>query len=208
MAKILIDTLPLGMLEANCHIVRNEGSDKCMLIDPGDDAETLIKALKKLVLTPEVIFLTHAHFDHMLGAAHIQKAFGCKIAVSEKDSACLYDKSVNIAPPGLDTNFLATRADELVFPGAWHAAGMEFTVIETPGHTLGGLCLLNEENRILFSGDTLFAEGFGRTDLPGGSWSELLVSLRKLLQLDADIVVYSGHGHSADIGQIRKVLYK
>ena len=208
MAKIIVDALPIGPLQANCYLVRNEGDHRCMVIDPGDDVPSVVKMLEKLSLTPEIVFLTHAHFDHIVGAAHLKKKYNAKIAVSDADSACLYDKSVSIIMPGLNTKFIETHADELVSPGIWNALGMEFTVIAAPGHTKGGLCLLNEENRILFSGDTLFANGFGRTDLPGGDWAELLVSLRKLLALDEDITVYSGHGDSAAIGEIRKALFK
>lgn len=208
MPKILVDALPLGPLGANCYIVRREGDTACLVIDPGDDVKTLKCTLSEKGLTPAVVFLTHAHFDHMLGAAYLKKDFGAKIAVSEKDSACLYDKSVNLAPTGCNTRFLETHADEIVFPGAWEAVGIPFTVIAAPGHTEGGLCLVNEENKLLFSGDTLFNGGFGRTDLPGGSWQELLISLRKLLSLPEDLLVYSGHGDSATIGEIRKVLMK
>lgn len=208
MEKIYVDVLPLGELQANCYIVRREDSEKCLVIDPGDDYETLKNALSSLSLVPEHVLLTHGHFDHMLSAACLKNDFGAKICISEKDEIFLSDPSYNLCPENSVVPFAPVKADYLFTAGDYTLSGVAFTVIETPGHTPGGVCYYLKDQCMLFSGDTLFSNGFGRTDFKGGDWTALFKSLKNLFALPPDTQVFPGHGESANAGNIRKGFYR
>ena len=208
MDKILVTVLPLGELQANCYLVRREGSKNSIVIDPGDDYETLKEALDRLSLIPRHVLLTHGHFDHMLCAAHLKSDFGAKICISEKDEIFLSDKSYNLCPDTSVVPFVSAKADLLLSAGDYTLSDIDFTVIETPGHTPGGVCYYLKDEQLLFSGDTLFSNGFGRTDFKGGDWAALFKSLKTLFQLPPGTLVYPGHGEHANAGDIRKGFYR
>jgi len=175
-----------GMYAANAYVINGS-----IAIDPGDD----IAALKNAVQKPEAILLTHGHFDHMLGAEELQRQSGCPVYVHEADSGMLTDERLSAYNPAVS---------ELPQPKNIQASGYPvelfgFRVIHTPGHTPGCVCLYNEAEKVLFSGDTLFRAGFGRYDLPGGDMHRLMDSLRLLLSLPGDTRVYPGHGEMTTI---------
>ncbi|MBQ3078890.1 MAG: MBL fold metallo-hydrolase [Clostridia bacterium] len=201
-----IERIVLGPIEANCYIVRNEGSKGALLIDPGDDYPYLSSEIQKRNITVDAIVVTHGHFDHLLSAAYLEKDAGAKIYASKEDAPALTIKSASLCPPGSTTPYMPAENIVILEEGGIELAGIPFTVIKTPGHTKGGICLYNQEERVIFTGDTLFDDGFGRTDLPGGDWSELTASLRRLLMLPPETTVYSGHGDKEVIHNIRKVL--
>lgn len=205
---ICIYCLPLGELQANCYIVHQKEASACILIDPGDDTNLIKKTLSSLSLTPEVILLTHGHFDHMLGAAHIKNEFGAKLYISEKDEIFLSDKTCNLCPEKDERRFLPCSCDGYISEGGQEFCGIPFTIIPTPGHTPGGVCLYIKEEGVLFSGDTLFSNGFGRTDFIGGDWAALFRSLKTLFALPPETMVYPGHGAGAPVGDIRKGFYR
>lgn len=208
MSHVHIRPLPVGELQANCYIINEEGSKKCVLVDPGDDAGRIKSALDALSLSPEAIVLTHGHYDHMLGAAHLKEAFGAKIWIHEKDAVYLSDRTYNLCPDSDADRFIPLKPDALLTEGEIEIAGISFTVIPTPGHTPGGVCLYLKSQSALLSGDTLFSNGFGRTDFIGGSWVALFKSLKTLFQLPPETTVYPGHGAGAPIGDIRKGFYQ
>ena len=173
-----ITVLPLGAMQANCYIVAR--GDACAVIDPGAQAEQLINWLKGQKLKPEAIFLTHGHFDHVGAVKQLAGEYGCPVYLHPGDT----DMEGRLAK-GLYWNRLYEEGDTVT------VGDMTFTVLHTPGHTPGSVCLKLED--VLFTGDTLFAGACGRTDFPGGSWEQMMGSLRRLSCLE-ECTVFSGHG--------------
>lgn len=183
-----IEKIVCGAYAENAYCIDGE-----LLIDPGDD----LPALARLAGGIKAILLTHGHFDHMLAAEELQKRTGVPVYVHPLDAPMLSDASLSAYNP---------EVSSLPQPGhiaytAYPESLFGFRVLHTPGHTPGSVCLYHEGEKVLFSGDTLFRAGFGRTDLAGGSMHQLLSSLRTLLALPRDVRVYPGHGESTTIDE-------
>lgn len=192
-------TLCLGELDTNCHIVWDE-SRAAMIVDPADEADKILSVIDAEGLNVVAVVLTHAHFDHMLAAEAVCAATGAPLYVGSGDEAALSDPIRNLSgvfemcPP------ISMKADKILHEGDTIAVGeMSFTVMETPGHTPGCICLLCDD--VLFSGDTLFCDSIGRVDFPGGDIPAMVTSLRRLASLPQDTQVYSGHGPMTTIGR-------
>ena len=182
-------TLTLGAYQTNCYIIWNEGSDACLVIDPGYEPDTILTQVGRLGKKVEAILLTHGHFDHVGGVKTIADTSGCKVYLCTDD----------LAMPQQFTAGSLLYTDAYKDGDVLELAGLTIKVLHTPGHTMGSVCLLCEDS--LFAGDTLFRESCGRTDLPGGSWAQILQSLRRLKELPENIKVFSGHGPSTTIGE-------
>jgi glyoxylase-like metal-dependent hydrolase (beta-lactamase superfamily II) len=199
---LIIETLAVGPFATNCYIVGSGLSQQGMIIDPGDDAGQILSKVSRLKLDIKFIVLTHGHIDHTGALKEVKEATGSQVAVHVDDARTLNDRSLGIfmgiPQPSLPPpDRLLKDGDEVALNG------LSFTVIHTPGHTPGGICLLGEG--VLFSGDTLFNYGIGRTDMPGGSYSQLMDSIRnKLMTLPDEVVVYPGHGPETTIGDERR----
>ena len=183
-----IEKIVCGAYAENAYCIDGE-----LLIDPGDDLPTLARLAGGI----KAILLTHGHFDHMLAAEELQKRTGVPVYVHPLDAPMLSDASLSAYNP---------EVSSLPQPGhiactAYPDSLFGFRVLLTPGHTPGSVCLYHEGEKVLFSGDTLFRAGFGRTDLAGGSMHQLLSSLRTLLALPRDVRVYPGHGESTTIDE-------
>ncbi|MBR4809100.1 MAG: MBL fold metallo-hydrolase [Bacteroidales bacterium] len=194
----------VNMLEENTYAVAGEGG-RCVLVDPGcnGSAETsqLLSSLQSKGLTPAAILLTHGHPDHTYGVAEIQKRFGIPVYMAPQDRQIIdfFQRISKYGLPAADPSFTTTDVKD---GDSVKAAGLEFRVISTPGHTPGGVCYLCED--ALFTGDTLFAGAIGRTDLEGGDYDALIVSImEKLMPLDSGVAVYPGHGAPSSIGTER-----
>ena len=174
-------TMPVGAYQTNCYMVWGEG-DKCVLIDPGYEANALLERVEKQGKQLEAIFLTHGHFDHVGAVRDIAAETDCKVYIHPQELAL---------PEALTAGklFYTHTYDE---GDSVTAAGLTFKVLHTPGHTPGGVCLLCGD--AFFSGDTLFAGSCGRTDFPGGDWDTIRASLRRLADLEGDWRVFPGHG--------------
>lgn len=187
-----VHTLALGAYQTNCYIIWAEGSDTCAVIDPGYDPDTVLLQATHLSKTIEAILLTHGHFDHVGGVKLLAELTGCRVYL------CAGDLSMPQQFTAGPLFYTDSYAEGDVIP----VAGLSVRVLHTPGHTPGSVCLAAED--CLFSGDTLFRESCGRTDLPGGDWSQILASLRRLKALDQNYRVYPGHGPATTLEDEKK----
>jgi glyoxylase-like metal-dependent hydrolase (beta-lactamase superfamily II) len=189
-------------------VAPDEGSEAAV-IDPGGDAELILSQLRYRELTPRRILLTHGHIDHVEAVAALKTAFpDAELCIHEEDAAMVTDPAACLAS-WIGLAYEPCEPDRLLTDGDSVALGSQaFEVIHTPGHTRGGICFLVRQADapdIVFSGDTLFAGGIGRTDFPGGDFQQLLESTRqRLFALPDDTVVYPGHGEATTIGEERR----
>ena len=177
-----IHTLVVGPLETNCYILWDEGSDHCLIVDPGYEPERILTSVKTLGKTVRAILLTHGHFDHVGGVRQIFAETDCDIYLCPAD--CKMPESMTAGPLCYTNSYQEGDVLQL--------AGLTLRVLHTPGHTPGSVCLLCEN--AMFAGDTLFAGSCGRTDLPNGDWETLSRSLARLKALEGEYTVYPGHG--------------
>ena len=187
-----IHTLPLGSYQTNTYIVHNEGSDQCVIIDAGYEARTILDELDHLGLNADAILLTHGHFDHVGAVRTLAAELECPVYICAED----------LSMPPMMTAGPLYYTDTYTEGTKLNLAGLDITVLHTPGHTPGSVCLLIEN--AMFSGDTLFEGSCGRTDLPGGSWSTIQKSLHRLSQIEADYGVYPGHGGSSTLADEKR----
>jgi len=195
---MLIKTLPVGMLETNCYVVTDEKTRLCAIIDPGAESNTILDYIESNKLTPAAIFLTHGHFDHHMALGAVMDATGAAVYVNARDvSAGGRDHRHKIAANGGFRRY--SEGDEV------KVGGLIFTVLETPGHSAGSVTLRCES--ALFTGDTLFRDSCGRTDIGDGDVGELMESLRRLSALEGDFEVYPGHADSTTLDRERRFNY-
>ena len=203
MSDFRIERCVLGMVSTNCYIAyRNteEGLKPGVVIDPGDNAPFILNKCRELGIKPEAVLLTHGHFDHILAAEDVRRAFHIPIMAGEEEMALLDDPDMNLT--GSFGDPMCLTADRWLRDGeTLELIGLKWKVLHTPGHTSGCLCFYVEAEGTLFSGDTLFRESVGRTDLPTGNPGEILDSVvRKLFVLPDNTKVCPGHDSSTTIG--------
>jgi hydroxyacylglutathione hydrolase len=203
---MIIETFPVGLLQCNCTILGDEKTGEAIVIDPGDDAERILQVLKQHGLKPKQIVCTHTHIDHVGGIDDLQKKSGVPAAIHKADLTLFEHLDVQAQFIGLPAPN-AGVIDSFVQDGdAVACQGIEMGVLHTPGHTPGSTTFhLKSDRNILFTGDTLFRQSIGRTDLWGGSYEEIIRSIqRKLMTFDDETLVISGHGPSTTIGAERR----
>ena len=197
-----ITTLELGAYGANCYIISGDDSNEGLLIDPGDDAGLILKELERLGLKLEYILLTHGHPDHCGALTELKEATGARFGIHPADVDMLNNRLIRMLL-GMKAQ-KAPAPDLLLEDGnAVRIPGIELKVLATPGHTPGGICLLGDG--CLFTGDSLFNESIGRTDLPGGNSGQLMRSiLEVIMSLPDGTIIYPGHGPASTIGAERR----
>ena len=184
--------MALGDYQTNCYIVCEKESKTCCVIDPGYDADAILDKLESLDLTLEAILLTHGHFDHVGAVKELAAETGCKVYLHPAD----------LTMPPMMTAGKLYYTDTYDEGDVLHLANLTFTVLHTPGHTPGSVCLQCET--CLFSGDTLFAGSCGRTDLPGGDWNAITASLKRLSGLEGNLWILPGHGGTSTLRDEKK----
>ena len=201
---MLITILPLscGMIQENAYIVSADGRDDCFVVDPGDEADKLIRAVGDKRVG--AILLTHGHFDHIMATGTLAERYDAPVYAGAADIEMLNDPSIN----GY-ANLMGIakqtwpRIGATPYGDALEICGMAFEVIPTPGHSMGSVCLYLKDAGVIFTGDTLFEAGYGRLDLHGGNLNEMIASLRRLFALPGDVRAYPGHGGATTIGAER-----
>ena len=200
-----IKIMPVGMLQTNCYLLCDEQAGVCAIIDPGSAAERILKEVEDAGLRVTHILLTHGHFDHIMAVSEIQRLTGAKLYISQKDEWML-DPAVARHPAYVREPYTTPRVDGYLAEGTTVQVGnLTVSVLETPGHTAGSVCLLCGEQ--MFSGDTLFCEGVGRTDLKSGSREAMMRSLNKLALLHGEYHVYPGHEEATTLSHEREANY-
>lgn len=199
MSKLKIEMYVVGPVQTNCFFVINNETKEMIIIDPGASADKLAEKIEAAGYAPKAILLTHGHFDHATGAEELSKRFNIKIYAHEAEKEVLESAQKNSSwMIGKEQTFHADvfLSDEQELD----LAGFHIRVLYTPGHTIGGCCYYLGYEDTLFSGDTLFQESVGRTDLATGSMSQLVRSIKeKLMELPDNTNVYPGHGDSTSI---------
>jgi hydroxyacylglutathione hydrolase len=203
---MIIDTFPVGPIECNCTILGDPTTGEAIVIDPGDDPETILSRLSQHGLRATQIVCTHTHIDHVGGIYELQERLGTPAAIHKADLFLFEKLDVQAQWCGMPEPKRGI-IDQFVADGdAVTCQGVEMGVIHTPGHTPGSTTFhLKGDRNILFTGDTLFMQSIGRTDLWGGSYQDILRSIeKKLMTFDDDTLVIAGHGQSTTIGHERR----
>lgn len=201
---IKIGRLTMGICQTNCYFLYQEGSQKVIFVDPADKGRVIYEKLTEAGFEVAAILLTHGHFDHIWGCNELRELAGVRVYAFEGEKELCEDAVKNVSDYAKRP--YTVTVDEYLRDGEkLSIADMTFRVIATPGHTGGSCCYYFEEDKLLISGDTLFAESVGRTDLPTGSESALIRSIKeKLMVLPEDVKVYPGHGVDTTIGHEAK----
>lgn len=200
-----IRTLVFNPFQENTYILFDE-TKECIIVDAGcystNDQQELVAFIQQNELKPKLAVNTHGHVDHVLGNAFIKETFNIPIAGHPEDLPLIQMASKHALMYGFSIEDVPTIDQNLNHNDTITFGNTTLKVIHTPGHSLGGICLLNETEKFLISGDTLFNGSIGRTDLPGGSYDQLLNSIgQRLMTLDDDITIYPGHGDPSTIGE-------
>jgi hydroxyacylglutathione hydrolase len=202
---MILETFPVGPLHCNCTILGDEVTHEAVVVDPGDNIPEILSRLQKHGLTLRQIIVTHAHIDHVGGAALLRKSTGAPVLMNQRDLGLLGMMEMQAGWLGIPTPQVAppdASAEDGLTIGL---ATLPAQVLHTPGHTPGSICLLFPDHHLLLAGDTLFAGSIGRTDLPGGDGQQILKSLReRLLVLPDSTHVVPGHGPETTIGEERQ----
>jgi hydroxyacylglutathione hydrolase len=202
---MIVKMLVVGPLASNCYIVGSSSTKQGMIIDPGAEAGTILKTVQQMGLSVSLIVITHAHIDHIDALRAVKERTNAQFAIHEAEKELLSAAPMRVLIPlGLTPFKSPPQPDRLLKDGDLIDVGdLHFEVLHTPGHSPGGICLSG--HGVVFSGDTLFNFGIGRTDFPGGSYESLMKSIReKLMVLPDETIVYPGHGPATTIGDERR----
>ncbi len=197
--SLVVKNMVLGMIMTNCYIAYADVVKEAFIVDPADSADEIQLKITELGVKPVAILLTHGHFDHIGAVDELRDKYKIKVYVYE-DEKDVMTSDANLA--SMIGKRMSVEADEYLRDLQTIIIGGEkIQVIHTPGHTKGSCCFYLPDEKVLFSGDTMFCQSFGRTDFPTGSMSQLISSIKnRLLKLDDDVKVYPGHNEETKIG--------
>ena len=202
---MLMEVVVVGPLGVNCLILGDQQSREGVVVDPGADADVILAAVARLGLKVKYILNTHGHFDHVGCNKQIQEQSAAEFLIHEQDLVLLSQAAKSARQYGLQVEDSPLPDRYLTDGLRLEFGGHGIEVLHTPGHTRGGCSLLLREERVVITGDTLFADSVGRTDLPGGSPEQLIASIKnKLMPLEDETLVWPGHGPSSTIGRERR----
>ena len=195
-----IKRLIVGMVQTNCYIAVHPETKEAVIVDPGDEAARIEDALPQTVAKAKAILLTHGHFDHIMAVQAVKAEYQIPVYACRQEEEMLREPSVNMTDRMHKP--CSVRPDVFLEDlQVFEAAGFSIQMLHTPGHTKGSCCYYLKDERVLFSGDTLFCGSVGRTDFPGGSTAEIVRSLHKLVDsLPEETEVFPGHDASTTIG--------
>ena len=199
-----IETVVVGEFQVNCLIVWAEGSREALVVDPGAEADRIRQAIDRRGLTVAAYLLTHGHVDHVSAVADLYDWHAAPVAIHAKDAEWAFSPMNALqpfyGPPRPPPEVARLLADDQ----EWNDGGLAYRVLHTPGHSPGCVCFWFPSERVVLTGDTLFAGSVGRTDLPGGSARLIQHSLRRLATLPDETAVYAGHGPETTIGEEKR----
>jgi len=195
---MIFEAMAVGSYMSNCYIVGSEKTKEAAIIDPGAEFNKIDAKIIELGLTPKMIILTHAHGDHIGAALELIEKYNIPVYIHEDDAEALIDSNINLSKVlfrkevNINPDVRLKDKDKIIL------GDLEFEIIHTPGHTPGGISIKIEN--IMMTGDTLFNHSIGRTDFPGGSFEQIIDSIRnKIFKYDDDIIVYPGHNSPTTI---------
>lgn len=190
----------------NCYIVADEKSKEAFIIDPGGESEKVIEMISILKVNVKYIILTHCHGDHISGVKEVKEKVGGKILIHRMDAEGLCNENLSLTyyiglqNPDMEADSILDDEDKI------HLGDIEFDILHTPGHTKGGICIYCPEHKMIFTGDTLFRGTWGRTDLPTGSFEDIIHSITdKIMILPEDTIIYPGHGKSTIVREEERI---
>jgi len=190
----------------NCYIIQDDKSKETMVIDPAGEVEQIIEMLDILQAKLKYIYLTHCHGDHIGGVEELKKRYGGQIITERRDAENLLDPNTNMSYYTSSQDIIIKVDARVDDNDLLHLGNLQFQILHTPGHTSGSSCLYCEEEKLLFSGDTLFRGAWGRTDLPTGDIEDIMNSItKKLMILPDETIVYAGHGKSTMIREEKPI---
>jgi len=198
---MIIHTLKVGPMQANCYLLECEETHSAIVIDPGDDAEVILDVLEKRKLNLEFIINTHGHIDHIAANADLKKKTSARLCIHQLDAKMIINPQKNLSS-FMGRDISSPSPDVILEDGDIIKVGtISLKVVHAPGHSPGSIYLLAD--KVVFSGDLLFAGGIGRYSFPGSSYHQIMNSLKKIMELDDDLIVYPGHGPITTIGEER-----
>ena len=199
-----VERFVIGMMGTNCYLVSNTETKECVIVDPAVYSEELAAHIRREELSVQAILLTHGHFDHIMGIDGFLKEYDVPVYAHREEAVLLNDADYN-ASSDYGRAYTYSGASHVEDGQILNLAGMQFQVIHTPGHTIGGCCYYAEAEKILFSGDTLFQMSVGRSDFPTGNGRQLIGSIqKKLMVLPEETIVYPGHMEQTTIGDEKR----